>query len=131
MAEQFMEQIVRSAIYISDVLQKERKEKMRKWVLSLQIEPGQEVFFLFGDKSYEIVMKGKCVSITISEDKVPRYLIKAIKCVYSKSGKIKKGELQDFSFTCKNCNINTGDGMGAWPVFTSQEAYKEWKAKRT
>ena len=103
---------------------------MRKWVLSLQIEPGQEVFFLFGDKRHEIVMKGKCVSITIPEDKVPRYLIKAIKCVHSKSSKIKKGELQDFSFTCKNCNINTGDNIGAWPVFTSQEAYKEWKEKR-
>ena len=103
---------------------------MRKWVLSLQIEPGQEVFFLFGDKSYEIVMKGKCVSITILEDKVSRYLIKAIKCVHSKSSKIKKGELQDFSFTCKNCNINTGDGIGAWPVFTSQEAYKEWRNKK-
>lgn len=124
-----MEQIVKGAICISNVLRKERKEKMRKWVSFLQLEPGQEVFFLFGDKRYEIVMKGKCVSITIPEDKVPRYLIKAIKCVHSKNSKIKKGELQDFSFTCKNCNINTGGGIGAWPVFTSQEAYKEWQRK--
>ena len=104
---------------------------MRKWVLFLQLEPGQEVFFLYGNKDKEIIIKGKCESITIGEDKTPRYTIAGGKCVYSKAKAFKKGDIIARKFICKNCNINTGDSTGAYSVFTSQEAYKEWKAKRT
>ena len=97
----------------------------------LQLEPGQEVFFLFGDKDKEIIIKGKCTKIEIGEDKIPKYTISGGKCVYSKTKACRKGEEISTIFTCKNCNINTGDGVGAYPVFTSQEAYKEWKVKRT
>lgn len=103
---------------------------MRKWVLFLQLEPGQEAFFLFGDKDKEIIIKGKCIRITIGEDKTPRYTISGGKCVYSKEKACRKGETISITFTCKNCNINTGDGIGAWPVFTSQEAYREWRNKK-
>lgn len=103
---------------------------MRKWVLLLQLEPGQEVFFLFGDKDKETIMKGKCIKITIGEDKIPKYTILGGKCVYSKAKIYRKGEVISTIFICKNCNINTGDEIGAWPVFTSQEAYKEWRNKK-
>lgn len=103
---------------------------MKKWVLFLQLEPGQEAYCLFGDKDKEIVVKCECKSVYILEDKQPRYNMKAIKCVHSKDKSISKGNSLDFLFACKNCNINTGNGIGAWPVFTSQEAYKEWRNKK-